>query len=97
MGKARKPGKRVCAAFLAAVEAQYAGYGIDGRWGPVLDMEYDGWPTIRWEEGPFQWTYAFPHGGTLDSGATLESVTDRLPEGWFAERVNHYSLRIYAA
>lgn len=66
---------------------------------PKLVQDFDDreW-TILWEEGPYEWPYLFPHGGVEEEfGFKVADVSGQIPEGIFAEPVNHYSVGIYEA
>ena len=67
----------------------------DEGYGPLIgEDDRQGW-TIIWEEGPFQWTYLFPHGGIEEEfGTKLEDVSADLPAGIWAEAINHYSIGV---
>ena len=62
---------------------------------PVLTYA-DGFPEIIWEEGPYEWTYLFPYGGT-DAEFGFSVVEVEIPEGVFVEAQTTYSVGIFPA
>lgn len=97
----RHPTKAQASKVLAAVRAQYKSWILPGDTGPLLvrDWKFYDWDTTRWsivwEEGPYQWTYMFPHGGIEEEfGSRVKDVSDRLPAGVWAEACNSFALSV---
>ena len=101
MSLTKNPTKRQAEKVLAAVRRQYKPW-ITSSIGPKLveDWGYYGAPakwSIVWEEGPFEWAIMFPYGGRdQEFGFKLADVSDALPEGFYAEPYNGWSVGIYA-
>lgn len=99
--KAQKAGKRVAAAFLKALEAQWG--HLMGAMGstPTLVMDWDwsdpnGNPSIVWEEGPYDWALMFPYGGVSEeTGYRVPDVSHLVPSDWFAEPATGWAVGIY--
>ena len=63
---------------------------------PILDMDWNGTPTILWEAGPYDWTMYFPHGGIEEEfGFAIKSVASKMPKTVFAEPYSGYALCLY--
>jgi hypothetical protein len=87
-------------AVLAAVKTQHSSYIAAGHTPPVLVENWEGWGAgqaawaILWEEGPFEWTYLFPHGGIEEEfGFRIAEVA--LPDRVWCEAYNSWSIAIY--
>jgi len=99
--KTKHPTKAQATKVLNAVRAQCKGSILPGDSGPKLvrDWKFYDWDTTRWsivwEEGPYQWTYTFPHGGIEEEfGSRLKDVSDRLPAGVWTEACNSFALSV---
>ena len=78
---------------LTALKRQQRSAIKAGATPPVLTYD-EGFPLILWEEGPYEWTYLFPHGGTdAEFGFKVEPV--ELPAGVFAEPQTTYSMGLF--
>lgn len=86
---------------LAAVKKAFKSWCDAGTPLPKLVKDYNtGYGTapyaILWEEGPFEWTLYFPHGGIEEEfGFKLPDVSGAVPDGVFCEPINHWALAIY--
>ena len=80
---------------LAALKRQQKSAIGAGATPPVLTYA-DGFPQIIWEEGPYEWTYLFPYGGT-DAEFGFSVVEVEIPEGVFVEAQTTYSVGIFPA
>jgi hypothetical protein len=86
-----RPTKREAEKVLEAVFARYKKYGAaisPTYWGPTLKMDWDwahndGWPSLIWEEGPYDWAIE------------IACSDIELPKGVWLEPVNSWSLSIY--
>ena len=99
--------KRDAEKFLAAVKRQFKAYlpKPDAKYatGPSLREDWDWLGTggvakwsIVWEEGPFQWTYAFPYGGVdQEFGGSFKDVSEGLPNHVFAEAITSWAVGLY--
>lgn len=92
----KRPTKAQMTKTLNAVRDQCGAWCIDGD-GPKL-LDIDGYPAIVWEEGPYEWPFLFPYGGIEEEfGTRRADVSDRIPAGWYAEALTHYSITLYEA
>lgn len=91
--------RREAEQVLAAVKRQCKTWLGEGSTPPVLRENWS-WtgPTyawaIIWEEGPYEWTYLFPHGGIEEEfGFNLKAVN--LPAGVWTEAITSWAIAIY--
>lgn len=94
---------------LAAVRSQFncdladttdEEMGFASQDGPKLVSDFD-WlghgaaPAIVWEEGPHEWSYAFPFGGIdPEFGFKIKSVEKQMPAGIFSEAITSWAIGI---
>lgn len=92
----RKDAEKVCAALIAQ-------HAWDDSIGPkiVEDWAWLGDPApfaIIWEEGPFEWTYLFPHGGIDEEfGFKVKDVSSKVPSDILVEAITSWAIGIYPA
>jgi len=96
----RKITKSQAERVLAAVARQAKAW-VTETCHPVLVQDWQ-WMdnpaplAVVWEEGPYDWAYLFPHGGTEEEfGSRIPDVSARLPQNVFCEAVTGWSIAIY--
>ena len=87
---------------LRALETQCGAHILAGGGGDLKIREDWDWTgsgpitAITWEEGPYEWSYLFPGGGTDEEfGFPVQDVSDLIPEGLYIEPVTSWSIGIY--
>lgn len=83
--------KRQQQQVLAAVKEQFKVW-VEAGYEPKL-MDYDGTPSVVWEEGPYDWTMLT--GGGVEEEFGFRVPAGNYPEGVFLEPLNGCVLGLY--
>ena len=88
--------KAVTSKVLTGVKRRFSAWIDTPEDGPKILPNTSGGSgySIAWEGGPYEWTYLAAFGGRSEFGRKVDPV--EVPDGFYVEPVNGWSVNVYA-